>query len=284
MATRVGIIGIGLLGSALAERLLRAGFQVVGFDIDQQRRAEFASDGGEAAESGLEVAAASDRLLLSLPDSQVVEAVVAEIEPAVREQAVIIDTTTGAPSRVVKVGEHLAARQVSYLDATVAGSSQQARDGKIVIMAGGDQPSFDACNDIFAALAERVYYVGPSGSGARMKLIVNLVLGLNRAVLAEGLSLAKACGMDLNTSLEVLRSGAAYSAAMDSKGDKMITEDFSPQARLAQHLKDVGLILDLSHEAGTELPLTLVHQELLRKACELGYAAADNSAVIKAFD
>ena len=283
MANCVGIVGVGLLGSAIAERLLGAGFRVVGFDTSEQQRARLASAGGELAASALDVATRSDRLLLSLPDTQAVEAVITEMQPALQEHSLVIDTTTGAPDRVVEVARQLAARQVRYLDATVAGSSQQARDGQIVIMVGGDRESYEACHGIFAALAKRVFHVGANGSGSRMKLVVNLVLGLNRAVLAEGLTLAKSCGMDLATTLEVLRSGAAYSAAMDSKGPKMIAGDFAPQARLAQHLKDVGLILDLAQDTGTTLPLSLVHRELLHTACELGFAELDNSAVIKAF-
>ena len=282
MASRIGIIGIGLLGSALAERLLRADFEVVGFDLDPARMSEFADGGGQPCDNARQVAASSDRVLLSLPDSPAVEAVVGEIEDELRAGMVIIDTTTGAPDAVTAVAGRLAARQVHYLDATVAGSSQQARSGDIVIMASGDRDCFDDCQEIFAALARHVFHVGPSGSGSRMKLIVNLVLGLNRAVLAEGLTLASACGLDLPATLEVLRSGAAYSAVMDTKGQKMIEQDFAAQARLAQHLKDVGLILDLGRQANASLPLSTIHQQLLRTACELGYAEADNSAVIKA--
>ncbi len=117
-----------------------------------------------------------------------------------------------------------------------------------------------------------------------MKLVVNLVLGLNRAVLAEGLALARALELDWSTCLEVLRAGAAYSAVMDTKGEKMITGDFTPQARLSQHLKDVRLMLEAAQRTGIELPLSNVHRSLLERAAAAGLGDLDNSAVLRAFD
>lgn len=284
MDYRIGMIGIGLLGSALAERLLRAGWSVIGFDADAARRLEFAGQGGESATQAAAVAQSAQHVILSLPDSHVVERVTDEICDHLQPGAIVIDTTTGAPQSTEATAARLAARGVAFLDATVAGSSQQARLGEAVLMVGGERSAFETCHGLFEQLARQVFYLGPSGSGARMKLVVNLVLGLNRVVLAEGLNLARRCGMDLPTCLDVLRAGAAYSAIMDTKGPKMIGDDFSPQARLAQHHKDVELILELGRQSASALPLSQVHSELLRRAIELGYADADNSAVIKAFD
>ena len=116
-----------------------------------------------------------------------------------------------------------------------------------------------------------------------MKLVANLVLGLNRAVLAEGLSFAKSLGLDLNLVLDVLKSGAAYSKVMDAKGRKMIDEAFEPQAKLSQHLKDVRLILKLATASDRELPLSLLHQQLLESAESAGNGDLDNSAIIRAW-
>ena len=116
-----------------------------------------------------------------------------------------------------------------------------------------------------------------------MKLVVNLVLGLNRAVLAEGLSLAGASGIELARALEVLMATPAYSAAMDVKGPKMVRGDFTPVARLAQHLKDVRLIRVMAQRHDASAPLSAAHEELLQRAVELGLGEADNSAIIRAF-
>jgi 3-hydroxyisobutyrate dehydrogenase-like beta-hydroxyacid dehydrogenase len=173
---------------------------------------------------------------------------------------------------------------VSYLDATVGGSSKQTLTGEVIVMVGGDEAAFGDCQEIFAAYARATFYLGPAGCGARMKLVVNLALGLNRAVLDEALSFARALDIQLESALVVLRSGPAYSTAMDIKGLKMVREDFSVEARSSQHLKDVRLILDAARMAGAHVPLTELHRRLLEAAESRGYGDADNSAVLKAFE
>jgi 3-hydroxyisobutyrate dehydrogenase-like beta-hydroxyacid dehydrogenase len=116
-----------------------------------------------------------------------------------------------------------------------------------------------------------------------MKLVVNLVLGLNRAALAEGLAFAKSSNIDPAKALEVLRAGVSYSAVMDTKGLKMISGDFSPQARLSQHRKDVAIILDVAEKQDLSLPLSATHFEILQKAEELGLGELDNSAIVKVY-
>ena len=280
----IGLVGVGLLGTALARRLLETGFQVVGFDLDDARTDGLERAGGQAAGSLDEVANSCSRLIFSLPDSRTVAEVTNELLESLDEGAMILDTTTGDPEASKSLAERLALWGVTYLDATVAGSSQQAQQGDVVLMVGGSKVAFDHCHDVFSSLARQTFHIGPAGAGSRMKLVVNLVLGLNRAVLAEGLSLAHACGIDVNTTLDVLRSGAAYSAAMDSKGAKMVQRDFTPQARLSQHRKDVGLILTLAQSHQTELPLSRLHAELLDRAIQLGFGDLDNSAILKVFD
>lgn len=280
---RLGIIGLGLLGSALAQRLLAGGFQVAGYDVRAEQLEKLRRAGGVAAGSAAEVAAGCRRLLLSLPASQVVAAVLDEIESHLRPGAIIMDTTTGDPEQMAGFGARLARRGVAYLDATVGGSSNQVLAGEAIIICGGDPEAYARCADVFSLCARRVFHVGPSGSGARMKLVVNLVLGLNRAALAEGLEYARACGIDPAEALEVLKAGPAYSRVMDTKGPKMLAGDFTPEARLSQHLKDVRLILASGERAGARLPLSRLHRELLEELEAAGYGDADNSAIIKAF-
>jgi 3-hydroxyisobutyrate dehydrogenase-like beta-hydroxyacid dehydrogenase len=230
------------------------------------------------------VLASAQRVVLSLPTSDVVAQVIADCSAALRPGQIIIDTTTGQPQATARLGQQLAGRGVAYLDATIAGSSDEVRRGKAIVMAGGDRAAFAACADCFASFAAQSFHLGACGAGARTKLVVNLVLGLNRAVLAEGLALARRLQLDPATTLEVLKAGAAYSRAMDHKGEKMIHGDFAPQARLTQHLKDVRLILATGEEAGAKLPLGEVHRELLEQLEAAGLGEADNSAIIKAFE
>ena len=278
----VGIIGLGLLGSALAERLLKAGIRVVGFDLDVSRCELFARSGGEAVDSAQSVARQARRIIFSLPNSEIVQQVVAEIASLLRPGTVVVDTTTGDPETMAALGRRLESLGVQYLDATIGGSSQQAREGDVIVMAGGHPAAFAACGDLFATFSRETFHVGPCGYGARMKLAVNLVLGLNRAALAEGLSFARAMGLDLDKTLEILRAGPAWSRAMDIKGIKMIEQDFEPQAKLSQHLKDVNLIL--ASGCAAKLPFSELHLSLLERLVQSGFGDADNSAIIKAFE
>ncbi|HZU34594.1 MAG TPA: NAD(P)-dependent oxidoreductase [Gemmataceae bacterium] len=280
----IGLVGLGLLGGALAERFLGAGYSVIGFDLEPGRRRLFAEGGGQAAASSRDVARSCDRLVLCLPDTSIVESVLAEIAPELRDGLRIIDTTTGDPEQTAALGAALSRQGIRYLDATVSGSSEQVRAAQAVVMVGGDQADSAACADLFACFASQWYHVGPWGSGAKMKLVVNLVLGLNRAALAEGLALARACGLDLPETLRVLQAGAAYSRVMDAKGRKMIERDFQPQARLSQHRKDVRLILAQAERVGAKVPLSALHFDLLGQVEAAGGGAEDNSAIIRAFD
>lgn len=279
----IGVIGLGLLGSALAKRLHKAGYDVVGYDLLAPRCQDWVDVGGRTLASVGEIAAACDTLVLSLPDADVVASVIREIETNLRPGQLVIDTTTGDPAGSVALGHALAQRGVRFLDATIAGSSVEALAGQAVVMAGGEETDFRSARDLLNCFAREVFYLGPWGSGTRMKLVVNLVLGLNRAVLAEGLTLAKALELDVDLTLAILKASPAYSTVMDTKGGKMLAEDFEPQARLSQHLKDVRLMLAAAERTATDLPLSVVHRHLLERAEAAGYGELDNSAIIRAF-
>src|SRR5262245_20956049 len=218
----LGLVGIGLLGTALAERFRHAGYALVGYDAREDRRQALRGLGGEAADSASQVVARCRRVVLSLPDSAVVASVLSEVAAFLAPGKVVLDTTTGDPQQMESTGLELLSKGVAYVDACVLGSSEQARAGTVVVMAGGEARDIEDNTDLLRCFAARWFHVGPHGSGARMKLVVNLVLGLNRAVLAEGLAFAGASGLDPRTALEVLRAGVAYSRVMDTKGEKML--------------------------------------------------------------
>ena len=278
----VGLIGVGLVGSALAERFVRGGWRLIGYDRRPECMQALTSLGGTAVESARAVAEIVPYIVLCLPDSDAVEEVVREIED-VSAGRMIVDTTTGDPERTARLGARLKAADIDYVDATIAGSSRQVRDGDVIVMAGGEAEAVARCERLFREFASQWFHVGPWGSGARMKLVFNLVLGLNRAVLAEGLSLARASGLDVEVALAILQEGVAYSEVMDTKGPKMIAGDFTAEARLSQHHKDVRLILEAGVRAGIDLPLSRTHERLLASVEEQGLGEADNSAIIRAF-
>lgn len=280
----LGIVGLGLLGGALAARAIAGGWRVRGFDVAADRRKALRSLGGEACDSAADVAASCPVLLFALPHDGITREVIGSLGKSLSAGTVILDATTGDADAIEALGVTLAARGVTYLDATISGSSVQVRDGEALFMVGGAREAFERCRPLLAALSRQAIHTGPCGSGARMKLVTNLVLGLNRAALAEGLVLARALDLDPAHALEVLRASMAYSRAMDTKGEKMIRGDFEPQARLSQHLKDVRLMLAAAERTGQRLPLSETHQELLELAEQLGFGELDNSAVLRAIE
>ncbi len=280
----LGLIGIGLLGSALAERLLAAGFGVLGHDLDAPRRDDFRHRGGTVAADAAEIFRRCDRVLLSLPSHTEVTALLAAARASLRPGLMLLDTTTGDPTTSEQLARELAARDVTYLDATISGSSAQLRAGTAVIMVGGPPAAFSACAEILATFGGETFHTGPAGSGARMKLATNLVLGLNRAALAEGLAFARGVGLDPAQALAIMRAGPAASRIMDGKGPKMLAGDFTPEARLTQHLKDVRLILAHGSAAGLPMPLSAAHRAILEAAEAAGLGALDNSALIRVLE
>ena len=278
MVQRVGIIGVGLLGGALGQRLAKQGWEVFGHDP-----AVMVVDGLTICSTAVEVAERCDTILLSLPTSSVAAGVIDALGQAVTARHSFLDTTTGEPSEMEALGQALAKRDTAYLEANVAGSSELAKRGEAALFLGGLSETIDHCQPLLASLAAKRFHVGPVGAASRFKLVHNLILGLNRAALAEGLAFAEMLGFDAADAVEILRDTPATSGALVAKGGKMANADYEPpQARLAQHLKDVRLIRQLADAAGANTPLSAVHQSLLERAEALGLGDADNAAVIEA--
>jgi 3-hydroxyisobutyrate dehydrogenase-like beta-hydroxyacid dehydrogenase len=284
MREQIGLIGIGLVGTALAENLLKAGYGVVGFDIVPEKCRLLEQMGGQAGAGPADVAAQCRRVILSLMTSQIVRQVLEGEDGILSAKLLpqlIIDTTTADPQATPAIAALCRQRGLAYLDATISGSSAAIRRQEGVFMVGGEAEDFQACLDLLKALAQEAFYLGPSGAGAKAKLAVNLVLGLNRLALAEALVFAEGLGLELAGFLELLKSTPAYSRIMDSKGLKMLSGDFTAEGRLAQHAKDVQIILAQAALLGIELPLSRRHLEVLKAAIAAGDGELDNAAVIR---
>jgi len=274
----IGIIGLGLMGTALAERFLEHGFRVVVWNRTREKAASLLNRGARWSENPL---IECPRVIVSLYTSGVVTQVLDQMQDGLRAGQIIIDTTTGEPAETVALGNRLAARNVRYLDAPISGSSEQTRRGEATVIVGGDPAAIAACTDLLQVMGTRVFHAGACGNATRMKLISNLVLGLNRAALAEGLAFAEALGVSSAAALQILTGSAAYSRVMDAKGRKMIEKNFSVQARLSQHLKDVRLILEAAASEQMTLPFSELHRQLLERAEASGLGDLDNSAIIE---
>jgi 3-hydroxyisobutyrate dehydrogenase-like beta-hydroxyacid dehydrogenase len=212
-----------------------------------------------------------------------VDETVHRIERYLVPGTMILDTTTGDPEMVEAIACRLADKNIFYLDTEIGGSSRQVETGEAIVICGGDHDSYMNAREILSSIGKTIFYTGAAGTGTRMKLALNLAIGLHRAVLAESLEFAQANGIERERALEILKAGPAYSKAMDVKGAKMLTGDFTPEARLQQHLKDVRLILETGARRGAHLPLSQVHEAILAEAVECGFGSEDNSAVIKVF-
>ena len=280
----VGLIGAGLLGSALARRILGAGFELHAYDPAPSAQHQLREIGAQVEDSAAAVARTSCTVVLCLPTTDIVNDVVAQIEDSLIAGTIVVDSTTGDPNSTRQLSRRLQVRDVTLIDVSVLGSSAVTSAGEALLLVGADRKTAGPVESLLAAVSSDVHFLGAVGAGQEMKLVANLVLGLNRAVLAEGLHFAEGFGLDSNSVLNVLRAGAAYSRVMDAKGQKMIEREFEPQARLSQHLKDVRMILDLGEKKARWLPLSLLHQEILESAQQFGAAELDNSAVIEAWN
>lgn len=280
----VGLVGVGLMGEALAHRLIGAGLVVVGFDIDPAKTERVAALGGEAAASTAELARLCDPIVLAVFDTDQVDAVVeGEVLPALGGASgkVVLCTSTCSPDRIAQLAARVYTRGLSLVEAPVSGTSEQVKQGQGVGLIGGDREAVARVAPVLCAMFPSHFHVGKVGDGSRAKLAVNLILGLNRLALAEGLVFATRLGLDPAAFLKVARASAAYSQAMDTKGLKMLERDFVPEGRARQTLKDVHLMLDAARAAGQDLPLLKVHAEVLEACVRAGEGEHDNSVVIE---
>jgi len=278
-AKRIGVIGLGLLGTALAERLLGAGFDAVVWNRTREKAEPLVARGALWSDNPL---AECDRAVICLYTTEIVEAVLRQMDAGLHRGQILIDTTTGDPEQTTALGKRLAERGVAYLETPIAASSEQTRQGQAMAIVAGPRVAFDACRDVFGAIAAKTFHVSESwGGAAKVKLVNNLVLGLNRVALAEGLVFARAIGLDAGRTLDVLKEGNAYAVVMDTKGRKMVEGDFTLQAKLSQHAKDVRIILEEAARGGVRLPLSQLHLQLLEQAEAAGLGEADNSAIIR---
>jgi len=276
----VGVIGLGLLGSALVERLIEHGFVVHGYD-KQNGNTTMAN----LLESTRAVFERCSTVIFSLPESRDVADVLEEASDVMEpNHHTIVDTTTGDPDEMRQFYELLKKRKIRYIEANIAGSSEAARNGDTPLFLGGEKHDIETHRPLFNAMSKTSFNMGEAGEASKFKLVHNLLLGLNRAVFAEALAFGEALGFDRRETLNVLLKTPASSYVMVTKGERMVESNFkSPQARLSQHFKDVRLILDYAKRSGARTPFSEIHYSLLDELESIGYGDCDNSAILIAF-
>jgi 3-hydroxyisobutyrate dehydrogenase-like beta-hydroxyacid dehydrogenase len=254
---KLGFIGIGYMGQPIAQRLLAAGFKLTAYDRDRSQAEELIQYGGAVAESVAQLASGCDVLLSCLPSDEAVMNVFNGPDGAfasARRGSLFIDMSTVYPETSKTLARLGSEHAVDVLDVTISGSTPAAQQGALVLFGGGDRSRFDAAEAIFRAMARKYFYVGPSGSGATMKLVVNSLLGIGMQAIAEAVALGEKAGLDRNRLLDVLAQTAVVSPAHVGKLQRATNNDYSPQFPLRLMNKDFGLILKLAAAVGAQMP------------------------------
>jgi 3-hydroxyisobutyrate dehydrogenase-like beta-hydroxyacid dehydrogenase len=280
---RIGIIGIGLLGSAVAARLLKGKFKVTGYDTRPEQITALAAQGLSAATSIAEVAADADAVFTILPSLRSVEETILGagglIETA-PPNCTLIQMSTISPDLTRRLGAAAAAKNLGFLDAPMSGTSAMVERGDCAIFVAGDRARADACQPIFDAIAKKTVYVGDVGMASLAKLATNLLVGLNTAALAEAFVLAAKGGLAPAALLEALKGSAADSKMLEVRGPLMVSHRFDAQMKIDLFLKDFKLMLEEGLRLGVPLPLTSTTQQLATATAAAGRGEEDLAAII----
>lgn len=283
----IGVVGLGLLGHAVAARLCAAGHPVIGYDVVPERVAALERLGGRAATSAVEVARAADAVCTLLPSLATVEGAIlgpAGIAAARRPEQVVIQMSTISPSLTERLDGALAQRGLGFLDCPISGTSGMVERGQGVIFVGGERLVFERWRPVLDAVLPRPVYVGRAGQAMTLKLVANLLVGLHSAAAAEALTMARRAGLDLDLVLEVLGAGAATSRMLEVRGPLIARGEFPAQMKLDLFMKDLHLIQDAAAAAGAPVPLTDAAEHLYAAAQAGGHGGEDLSVVVRALE
>jgi 3-hydroxyisobutyrate dehydrogenase len=256
---RLGFIGLGHLGSPMARRLLAAGFPMVVHSRDTNKTNAFAALGAEVARDPGELAAQSDIVLTCVPDGAAVETVYLGPGGVLRNAkpgTLVIEMSTVAPDTSQKLYRVAREQRISVVDVAVSGSAPAAKAGTLTLLGGGDRQDFDAAEAIFAAIAKQWFYMGPSGSGVAMKLVVNTLLGIGMEAVAEAVALGAALGLRRDLLFDTLAKTAVVSPVQVGKLGSTKRHDYTPQFPIRLMKKDFGLALSAATRVGLSLPAT----------------------------
>jgi len=244
----IGFVGLGNMGGRITRRLVNAGWQVLGFDSAAGRAQ---ACGAVAARSVAEVAQKADTILLSLPDSTVVEPVAEEILQHARAKQVVVDLSTAAPASTIRLARKFSSKGALYIDAGISGGAAAAEKGTLTLMVGGDPAAADRLKDVFAPFSSKVAYMGPSGAGHTTKLLNNFLNAVSLSATAEVMVAGKQAGLDLHLLLEVLNSSSGVNFATLNRFPKIVDGDFLEGGLSGKLMtKDVVLYVDRLRELG----------------------------------
>ncbi len=281
---RVGFVGLGTMGAAMAANIARAGFPLGVWNRSPGRAAPLVALGAEEARSPAELARRSDIVLVCVSDTAAVEAVIFGAEglaAGVAPGSLVVDCSTISPSATRSIGARLRDRGVGFLDAPVSGGSEGAREGTLTIFVGGEAADLERARPVLACLGRTITHVGPIGAGQITKAVNQVMIAGTYLSVAEGIVLALRAGLEPSTVVGALAGGAARSWVLENRSGRMIADDYPLGFRVALHRKDLLIALDLAREVGTALPVAAWCEQVETALIAAGHGDEDVSAVAR---
>lgn len=282
---RVGFVGLGTMGGAMAANVARAGFAVTAWNRSPGRAAGLAELGIELAHTASAVAAAADVIVTIVSDTPDVEAVLFGpdgVAAGAAPGSLVVDMSTISPSATRDFAERLAAGGVAMLDAPVSGGSEGARKGSLSIFVGGDAAQLERARPVLAAMGTTITHLGPIGSGQAAKAVNQVILAGAYLGVAEGIVLALKAGLDVEALVAALSGGAAQSWVLSNRSGRMLANDYPLGFKLSLHRKDLGIALQLARETGATLPVSALAEAIEAGLIGRGHGDDDVSALARA--
>ncbi|HYU50870.1 MAG TPA: NAD(P)-dependent oxidoreductase [Candidatus Limnocylindria bacterium] len=281
---RVGFIGLGTMGAAMAGHVAGAGYPLTVWNRTPGRAASLVADGARQAETPAALAAESDVIVVCVSDSPDVEEVLFGLSGAaegVRDGCLVVDCSTVAPSTARVAAERLADRGVGFVDAPVSGGSEGAQKATLTIFCGGDAANVERARPVLSTMGRTITHVGPVGAGQAVKAVNQVILAGTYLGVAEGIVLALKAGLDVGQVVDALGGGAAQSWVLANRSGRMIDNEYPLGFKVALHLKDLGIALNMARELSADLPVTALCADIERELIDGGHAGEDMSAVAR---
>jgi 2-hydroxy-3-oxopropionate reductase len=284
---KIGFIGLGIMGKPMAKNLLKAGYKLTVFDINNEVVREVAAAGANEGKSAADVAAQSDLIITMLPNSPEVEQVVLGndgVLATAQPGTILVDMSSIAPLVSRKLSDELNAKGIVMLDAPVSGGEPKAIDGSLAIMVGGPEEAFNKVKDVLSAMGSSVKLVGDIGSGNVTKLANQIIVALNIAAMSEAMVLATKAGVDPEKVYQAIRGGLAGSTVLDAKMPLVLNGNFKPGFRIELHIKDLMNVIDTAKGIDAPVMLTQKVLEMMKSLRDEGKAKDDHGGLIQYYE
>ena len=281
-----GVIGLGIMGGAMSANLLKAGHQVVGFDISPEAAARFTANGGRLLGSAAEVMRAAPVSIVSLPSVKAFLAVYAELAKQAVAGRILVDACTMPIDVKEEALAGFAGTGVQLLDCPVSGTGTQAINKDLVVLGSGDQAAFEAARPVFEGMSRKQVYLGAFGKGSTMKFLANHLVNIHNVAAAEAFTLAAKAGIELNVVYETLQDSAATSRMFQMRGPLMVADryDNNPSAQIDMFMKDLDIIGRFAERLRCPVPLFSLATQFYHAAQSQGYGAEDTAAVCRTME